>query len=162
MSFLERIGQKLMPMGKKLYVGGKNVLGTVNRIGNKIMPYTDVAVGMASPYLATNPYGAMGLAGYAGLKGGLALTNKLENMIQAGEKIAKTADEIRKEGVGAIPKNLGNIIDVGKSGLALGKEFRQFGEDTGDLKDNLMFMREMGDTTIAPPSNRRSPPSIEN
>ena len=34
MGFFKRLGQKLVPIGKTLYLGGKSVLHNINKIGN--------------------------------------------------------------------------------------------------------------------------------
>ena len=132
--FFKRLGQKIVPIGKTLYLGGKSVLHNINKIGNKVMPYTDIAVGLASPYLSTNPYGVGALAGYAGLKGGLALTNRLEKLIEDGESlvepISRIGSDIKNSGlIRGVDNNYMEIVDTSKKALITGKALKKLGQD---------------------------------
>ena len=137
-SFIKRLGQKLIPAGKKLYLGGKSVLHNINRIGNKVMPITDIAVGLATPYLAgAGPYGVGALGVYAGLKGALALTNQLEK----GKEVAKTGKQIyqdvKQQGLErGLESNYMNIVATAKKGMDVGNSLKEIGQGGVELYRN--------------------------
>lgn len=182
--FFKRLGQKIKPIGKSLYLGGKSVLHNINRIGNKIMPITDIGVGIATPYLLTNPYGQAFLAGYTGVKGGLELTNRLEKAIEAGETVAEESKkiyrDIKNKGFDkGIDDNLFNIISTANKGVGVASSFKDLGQDGVSLYRkqresssgneeavrNRNLMRQLGDNTIEEEDtliNRRRPPNMEN
>jgi hypothetical protein len=175
-NFFKKLGQKLVPIGKTLYLGGKSVLHNVNRIGNKVMPITDIAIGMATPYLATNPYGQTALGVYAGLKGALALTNKLEQAIETGEQVAKEGKQIyqdvKQKGLEkGLESNYMNIIRTAKKGIDVGKDLKGIGQGGVELyrtrqgssndggerihESNAPLNRNAGDIGSSQAQNRR-------
>jgi len=175
-SFFKRLGQKIVPIGRALYLGGKSVLRNVNKIGNKVMPITDIGVGLATPYLLSNPYGQAFLAGYASLKGGLALTNRLENAIETGESVAeqgkKIYKDVKEKGLEkGLESNYMNIIKTAKSGLDVGNSLKSIGQGGVDLyrtrqgsssdggrrssSSNVPLNRNSGDIGSTEAQNRR-------
>jgi len=98
MSFVKNIGRKIGSAAKVVYGGGKSLLKTGVSLGNKIVnnPIVNKAIGFATPFLATNPYGRMALMGIQGAKAGLRFGANLSEGIDKVEGGVKSIEKIRK------------------------------------------------------------------
>jgi len=123
MGFFSWIGNKV----KTGFNIGKKALKAGVRIGDKLLnnPIVDMGLKLATPLLATNPYGRGLLLGVAGLKKGLEYGKKLTDTIEIGEKVAKT---IKKPTF-----NLGDDLLPVASDIIKGA--RNLGDIRGSIRD---------------------------
>lgn len=126
MGFFSWIGNKV----KTGFNLGKKVLKAGVRIGDKLLnnPIVDMGLKIATPLLATNPYGRAALVGIAGIKKGLEYGKKLSDTIEIGEKVV---DRIKKPDF-----NLGDDL------LPVGRDLLQGARNLNDIRQNVRDTRQ--------------------